>query len=183
VDDPASALRGTAGGGIDNELFPVAPDGFEAQADWTNLRSPETYLGYAQGQNLDSPGAVGSDEPRSYVSAESLQLNTWAMCGNWIEERASLLNEAGGQIAPCFHARDVYLVLRSRAGTVVPFRVLVDGEAPCAAHGLDVDKEGRGTLVQPRLYQLMRKPGSVTDRTVEIAFLDTGVEADGFTFG
>jgi hypothetical protein len=61
--------------------------------------------------------------------------------------------------------------------------VLVDGEAPGAAHGLDVDGEGRGTLVQPRLYQLLREPGSITDRTFEIAFHETGVEAYVFTFG
>ena len=177
-------LRETAGEGIDNELVSVAPDGFEAQADWTNLRSPETYLGYAQGQNLDSPDGVAYDEPRSYVAPESLQLNTWALAGNWtIEERASVLNEAGGRIAFRFHARDVHLVLRSRAGTAVPFRVLVDGEAPGAAHGLDVDEEGRGTLVQPRLYQLVRQQGSITNRTFEIAFLDAGVEAYVFTFG
>jgi hypothetical protein len=95
----------------------------------------------------------------------------------------SVLNEAGGRIAFRFHARDVNLVLRSRTGRVVPFRVLVDGEAPGTAHGLDVDEEGRGTLVQPRLYQLVREPGSITDRTFEIAFLDAGVEAYVFTFG
>jgi thiol-disulfide isomerase/thioredoxin len=177
-------LRETTGEGIDDELVSVAPDGFEAQADWTNLRSPETYLGYTQGENLDSPNGVAYDEPRGYVSPKSLQLNTWALGGNWtIEERASVLNEAGGRIAFRFHARDVHLVLRSRAGTVAPFRVMVDGEAPGAAHGLDVDEEGRGTLVQPRLYQLVREPGSITDRTFEIAFLDAGVEAYVFTFG
>jgi thiol-disulfide isomerase/thioredoxin len=86
------------GEGIDHELVSVAPDGFEAQADWTNLRSPETYLGYTQGQNLDSPGGVAYDEPRSYLAPESLQLNTWALAGNWtIEEGASVLNEAGGE--------------------------------------------------------------------------------------
>ncbi len=177
-------LREARSGGIDDELVPVAPDGFEAQADWTNLRSPETYLGYQQGQNLNSPGGVVYDEPRSYVAPESLQLNTWALSGNWtIQERASVLNEAGGRIAFRFHARDVHLVLRSQAGTDVPFRVLVDGEPPGPAHGLDVDQEGRGTLAQPRLYQLVREPGSITDRTFEIAFLDTGVEAYVFTFG
>jgi thiol-disulfide isomerase/thioredoxin len=177
-------LREGAGEGIDNELVSVAPDGFEAQADWTNLRSPETYLGYAQGQNLESPDGVAYDEPRSYVAPDSLQLNTWALAGNWtIEGRASVLNEAGGRIAFRFHARDVHLVLRSRAGTAVPFRVLVDGEAPGAAHGLDVDEEGRGTLVEPRLYQLVREPGSITDSTFEVAFLDAGVEAYVFTFG
>jgi len=172
------------GEGIDHELVSVAPDGFEAQADWTNLRSPETYLGYTQGQNLNSPSGVAYDEPRSYLAPESLQLNTWALAGNWtIQEGASVLNEAGGRIVFRFHARDVHLVLRSRTGTVVPFHVLVDSEAPGTAHGLDIDEEGRGTLLQPRLYQLVRQPGTITDRTFEIAFLDTGVEAYVFTFG
>ena len=94
-----------------------------------------------------------------------------------------MLDEAGGRIAFRFHARDVHLVLRSRTGTAVPFRVLVDGEAPGAAHGLDVDEQGRGTLVQPRLYQLVREPGSITDRMFEVVFLDAGVEAYVFTFG
>jgi thiol-disulfide isomerase/thioredoxin len=177
-------LRESAGEDIDDELVSVAPDGLEAQADWTNLRSPETYLGYAQGQNLDSPDGVAYDEPRSYAAPELLQLNTWALVGNWtIEERASVLNEADGRIAFRFHARDVHLVLRSRAGTAVPFRVLVDGEAPGAARGLDVDEDGRGTLVQPRLYQLVRQAASITGRTFEIAFLEAGVEAYVFTFG
>ena len=177
-------LREATGEPIDSELVSVAPDGFEAQADWTNLRSPETYLGYAQGRNLNSPGSIAYDEPHSYVAPESLQLNTWALGGDWtIEEGASVLNEAGGRIVFRFHARDVHLVLRSRSGADVPFRVLVDGEAPGAAQGLDVDEEGRGTLVQPRLYQLVREPGLITDRTFEIAFLDAGVEAYVFTFG
>ena len=71
----------------------------------------------------------------------------------------------------------------SRAATAVPLRVLVDGEAPGAADGLDVDEGGRGMLVQPRLYQLVREPGSITDRRFEIAFLDAGVETYVFTFG
>jgi pimeloyl-ACP methyl ester carboxylesterase len=32
----------------------------EAQADWTNLESPETYLGYQQGHNFASPAALPS---------------------------------------------------------------------------------------------------------------------------
>lgn len=177
-------LREAGSEGIEDELVSVAAEGLEAQSDWTSLGSPETYLGYQQGQNLDSPAGVAYDEPRTYIAPESLQLNTWALAGNWtIERRACVLNEAGGRIAFRFHARDVHLVLRSRAGTAVPFRVLVDGAAPGAAHGLDVDEEGRGTLVHPRLYQLVREPGSITDRTFEVSFLDPGVEAYVFTFG
>jgi hypothetical protein len=65
----------------------------------------------------------------------------------------------------------------------VPFRVLLDGEPPGDAHGLDVDEQGHGTVAQPRLYQLIRQPGSISDRTFEIAFLRPGVEAYAFTFG
>ena len=61
--------------------------------------------------------------------------------------------------------------------------MLLDGARPGAAHRLDVDEEGHGTLVQPRLYQLVRQQGSITDRTLEITFLAPGVEAYVFTFG
>jgi hypothetical protein len=36
-------LRDAVGKDIGDGLVSVAPDGFEVQADWTNLRSPETY--------------------------------------------------------------------------------------------------------------------------------------------
>jgi hypothetical protein len=65
----------------------------------------------------------------------------------------------------------------------VPFRVRIDGEEPGDAHGLDVDEQGRGTVIQQRLYQLIRKRGSITDQTFKISFAAPGVEAYVFTFG
>src|SRR5262249_47768225 len=140
--------------GVGDDLVSVAPDGFEAQADWTNLESPETYLGYEQGQNFASPGGAEIDETHTYVAPDSLRLNHWALSGDWtIEKRASVLNRADGRIGFRFHARDVHLVMGPRPrGASVPFRVLVDGEAPGDAHGLDVDEQGHGTVTQPRLY-------------------------------
>ena len=178
-------LREAGGERIGDDLVSVADDGLEAQADWTNLGSPETYLGYEQAQNFASPVGAAFDEPRTYVAPDSLELNQWALSGDWtIERGASVLNRADGRIAFRFHARDVHLVLRQREpGTSVPFRVLLDGEPPGDAQGLDVDEQGHGTLVQPRLYQLIREPGSVADRTFEITFLAPGVEAYVFTFG
>jgi len=178
-------LVSEAGGGpVGDDLVSVAGEGFEAQADWANLESPETYLGYEQAQNFASPGGAGLDEPGTYVVPDPLKLNHWALSGDWtIEGRASVLNRADGRIAFRFHARDVHLVMGPRSrGTSVPFRVLVDGEPPGAAHGLDVDEQGRGTLVQQRLYQLLREPRSITDRTLEITFL-APCEAYAFTFG
>ena len=46
-----------------------------------------------------------------------------------------------------------------------------------------LDEQGNGTLTQPRLYQLIRQPGPVADRTLEVTFLDPGVQAYAFTFG
>ena len=171
--------------GIAAELVSVTPTGFEAQADWAHLRSPETYLGYEQGQNLASADGADFDEPRSYQAPDPLELNQWALSGQWtIERGASVLNRADGRIVFRFHARDVNLVLGPRErGDSVPFQVLIDGHPPGDAHGLDTDEDGRGAVAQQRLYQLVRQRGSITDRTFEIVFLAPGVEAYVFTFG
>ena len=68
-------------------------------------------------------------------------------------------------------------------GTPVRFRVLIDGQAPGAARGADVDEQGSGTVTEQRLHQLIRQPGPITDRTFEITFLDPEVQAFAFTFG
>jgi thiol-disulfide isomerase/thioredoxin len=178
-------LRERGGGYIADDLVAVAPDGFEAQADWRNLESPETYLGYEQTKNFASVDGARLGEPRIFVAPGALKLNHWSLSGDWtVESRASVLNRADGRIAFRFHARDVNLVVGLRApGSSVPFRVLVDGEPPRDAHGLDVDEDGHGTVAQQRLYQLVRERGSITDRTLEITFLAPGVEAYVFTFG
>ena len=63
------------------------------------------------------------------------------------------------------------------------FRVLVDGQPPRAAYGIDVDDQGNGTVTEQRLYQLIRQPKPIVDRQFEIEFLDSGVDAYLFTFG
>ena len=83
-----------------------------------------------------------------------------------------------------FHARDVNLVMGpARKGATVRFRVLLDGESAATAHGADVDANGNGTVVQQRMYQLIRQPAPILDRRFEIEFLDGGVEVFCFTFG
>jgi thiol-disulfide isomerase/thioredoxin len=177
-------LRDAGADSVGEDLVSVDGEGLEAQADWSTLESPETYVGYQQGRNFASPGGVTIDEARTYSLPDPLGVNSWALSGDWtVEGRASVLNRAGGSIAFRFHARDVHLVLRSREGTEVPFRVLLDGAAPGVAHGLDVDEDGEGTVVEPRLYQLVRQQGTITDRTFEITFDGAGVEAYVFTFG
>jgi thiol-disulfide isomerase/thioredoxin len=165
-------LREAGAEGVGEDLLSVVPEGFEVQADWENLQSPETYLGYEQGRGQAS-------------DAESLRLNQWALTGEWtVESGAAVSGAAGDTLAYRFHARDVNVVLRAREESAsVPFQVLVDGEPPGEAGGLDVDADGSGTVVEPRLYQLVREQGSIADRTFEIRFDAPGVEAYVFTFG
>ena len=108
-------LREAGAEGSLTTLSPSTPDGFEAQADWTNLRSPETYLGYAQGQNFASRGDAEIGRACQVRRCPSmLMLNQWALSGDWtIESGASVLNGAEGRIAFRYHARDVHLVLRA----------------------------------------------------------------------
>jgi hypothetical protein len=61
--------------------------------------------------------------------------------------------------------------------------VLLDGEAPGASHGVDVDEDGNGLLRDGRLYQLVRAHDAVRERTLEITFLEPGAETYAFTFG
>jgi thiol-disulfide isomerase/thioredoxin len=173
-----------AGAAVADDTVSIVPDGLEAQADWANLKSAETYLGYEQGRNFAVPGDVKLNVRSAYSTPDPLPLNRWALSGQWtIEGRASVANAPGGGIHYRFHARDVNLVMRSREQAAIPFRVLLDGAAPGSARGLDVDTGGSGILDEPRLYQLIRRPDPVDDHTIEIRFAETGVEAYVFTFG
>ncbi len=177
------AEAGPAGAGT--ELVSVDARGVEAPADWASLRSPENYTGYERTEHFASPGGAVPGKPHAYTVPERLGLNQWALSGDWtMEAEAATLNAANGQIACRFHARDLNLVMGPAAsGTPVRFRVLIDGQPPGEARGTDADADGDGTVTDQRLYQLIRQPGPITDRTFEITFPDSGVQAYCFTFG
>jgi thiol-disulfide isomerase/thioredoxin len=156
--------------GVERELVSVQGVGVEAEADWDHLQTPETYLGSGRGER--------------WASGEDLHLNQWALTGEWTIGRENVaLERAGGSIAYRFHARDAHLVLSAGAREPIAFRVLLDGEAPGPSHGVDVDEDGNGVLRDGRLYQLVRQPDAVRERTLQISFLEPGAEAYVFTFG
>jgi thiol-disulfide isomerase/thioredoxin len=170
--------------GVERELVPVERLGVEAEADWNHLRTPETYLGYARSEHFASPDGTAFDARRTYELPEHLRLNHWALAGEWtIGREKVVLDRAGGSIAYRFHARDAHLVLSAGGREPIPFRVLLDGEAPGPSHGVDVDEDGNGLLRDGRLYQLVREHDAVRERTLEITFLEPGAEAYVFTFG
>jgi thiol-disulfide isomerase/thioredoxin len=171
--------------GFKREPVIVNGRGAEADADWADLGSAENYVGYERTENFASPGGVARDKPGIYTVPPKLDLNHWALSGDWtMGQQAVGMNKAGGRIAYRFHARDLHLVMGPAApGKTIRFRVLIDGHAPGPAHGVDVDDQGNGTLDGPRMYQLIRQSKPVSNRQFEIEFLDSGVEVFSFTFG
>jgi hypothetical protein len=177
-----------AGGAVDvgtRGVVRVDPSGVEAQADWRHLLSPETYVGYERAANFSSPGGASRGLSREYAVPDVLDLNQWALSGEWtVGHEAAVLNAPRGSIVHRFHARDLHLVMGFSAdGQPVRFRVRLDGEVPGQAHGVDVDAQGAGEVTEPRLYQLIRQSPPVVERTFEITFLDRGARAYVFTFG
>jgi thiol-disulfide isomerase/thioredoxin len=169
---------------LPDEPARIEARGIELPADWHNVASPETYVGFARSEGLASPGGAAFDEPHDYTVPSRLHLNEWALAGNWtVRHEDAMSNEAHGRIAYRFHARDLHVILAPPAQASARFRVLLDGQAPGDAHGLDVDEEGNGVVKEARLYQLIRQGGHVTDRQCEIEFLDSGAAALCFTFG
>jgi thiol-disulfide isomerase/thioredoxin len=171
--------------GIGQDLVSVDATGVEAAADWDSLWSPENYLGSERTENFASSDGVVLDTPHVYAAPVGLRLNHWALAGDWtVGRQAIVLNQAEGQIVYRFHARDLHLVMGPAAReTPVRFRVRIDGQPPGPGHGTNVDDQGNGTVTEPRLYQLIRQPGPVTEHTFEVTFLDPGVHAYAFTFG
>jgi thiol-disulfide isomerase/thioredoxin len=171
--------------GVDQDLVSVEPSGVELAADWETLESPETYVGYQRATGLASPGGADPDQSRLYEDPASLELNRWALSGDWtVGEQITTLNEPGGRITFRFHARDVNLVMGPQADREsVRFLVLLDGEPPNGAGGVDVDQRGNGVIAEARMHQLIRQPAPIRDRSFEITFIDAGAQAYVFTFG
>jgi methionine-S-sulfoxide reductase len=159
--------------------------GVGAPAATSGVASPETYVGYARAENFVSPGAFTRDAKKSYAIPASLKLNQWALGGPWqVAREHARLEGVPGRIAFRFKARDLHLVLGpSASGKPIRFRVTLNGAAPKADAGMDVDENGNGVVREHRLYQLIREKGPVSEQEFVIEFLDSGVDAYSFTFG
>ena len=178
-------LKDAGARSLSSELAAVVPQGAEVAADWASLKSPETYIGYGRAENFASSDGAVVDERHVYATPARLRLNEWGLSGDWtVTQGAAAVNVPNGRIVYRFHARDVNVIMGPSArGVPARFRVLIDGQPPAAAHGVDVDERGNGTVAEQRMYQLIRQPKPIVDRRFEIEFPDAGVEAFCFTFG
>jgi Thioredoxin like C-terminal domain len=105
---------------IDNNLVSVHPIGAEVAADWTSMRSPESYVGFDKAENFASTGGVF----RTYALSAHLRLNEWGFAGEWtVRSEFAFLNKPNGRIvyrrvprSGCGGLRlHVWMILRSDA--------------------------------------------------------------------
>jgi thiol-disulfide isomerase/thioredoxin len=178
-------LKENGATGLASGATSVSGVGIEAAPDWTDERSPETYIGYRQAQNFASPEKAHKDSTQIFSAPVKLSLNHWALSGSWkVDAESAVLQTVPGKIVFRFHSRDLNLVLApAKDGKPVRFVVRLDGAAPGENSGVDAGPDGSGEIREPRLYQLIRQKGPIVDRTFEIEFLDLGVHALDFTFG
>lgn len=177
-------LKENGATGLDDSMVRITAEGPEAPPS-NDVRSPETYAGYARTENFGSPERMARDSRRTYSPPMRPQLNQWGLDGSWsVSAEHTTLQSAPGKIVFRFHSRDLHMVLGpSKNGTPLRFKVKVNGAVPGDDHGSDSAADGSGEVRQPRMYQLIRQKGPIKDAIFEIEFLDPGVEAFSFTFG
>ena len=79
----------------------------------TELRTPETYLGYTRIGNYDG-SPLRTDETASYAFPASLPADSFAYAGTWRVEGERILAGEGARLRLNFLARSVHLVLGGR---------------------------------------------------------------------
>jgi thiol-disulfide isomerase/thioredoxin len=183
-----SLLAEARGGPVDNKsansLVDPPMEAEQLAPDLRQLNSGETYVGYSQAKGLRSPEPVRNDAPQQYTAGK-LGLNQWALFGRWtVNAESAMAASPESGIAHQFRARDLHLVMGAgKDGGKVRIKVTIDGHAPGADHGADIDGDGNGVVAGTRLYQLIRQSGTVQPRRFEIRFVDHGAEVYAFTFG
>ncbi len=150
----------------------------------TTQQSPETYLGYERldSSRFQSKEDYATDKETDFtLKTETLSKNDFAYLGKWLVGDQRAMPKQGAKLEFNFESQEVYLVMRSsKQGNQV--KVLLDGK-PIAADiaGEDV-KDGMVTVVEDRLYKLVKLPKN-ENHTLSLEFTEDGVEVYAFTFG
>ena len=150
--------------------------GVEAEADWDNLRTPETYLGYGRGEHFASSAAPRSTPHLRAPRAPAAEpLGARGRVDDRARERRA---RSGGRQhrLPLPRARRAPRALR-RSAWPIPFRVLARrrGPGPVARRRRRRGRQRRAPRRPP--VSARARAGAVRERTLEITFLEPGAEA------
>ncbi len=179
-EETEQAIRSLLAEAGDSGLGGEARPQGETETIDPELRTPETYLGFARAE-----GWVNGPQPGSKdygpLDPSSLDLNEFGYGGAWDvdEESATALGESA--LALSFQARRVFLVLGSDGGEPREVEVLLDGEPIADGDAGDDVRDARSTITNQRLYRLVDLP-EAGRHTLELRFED-GISGYAFTFG
>ncbi len=138
--------------------------------DFSQIKSPETYLGFARRAGYALPD-------------QKLDINHWTREGSWQDNEDNItLKEGSGKLKYHFNANKVNLVVRPITPSIKAIirldgKIISDDKA-----GVDV-KQGQVEFTEPRLYQLINLGNKGEDHVLEIEFQNPGIEVYTFTFG
>jgi thiol-disulfide isomerase/thioredoxin len=179
-----SLLAEARGAPVDTTLVDPPMKAEQLAPDLRQLDSGETYVGYRQATGFRSPEPARHGVPQQY-SVDKLGLNQWGLFGRWtVNAESATAGSPESGIAHQFRARDLHLVMGAgNDQRPARIKVTIDGRAPGADHGADIDADGNGVVTGTRLYQLIRQSGTVRQRRFEIRFVDHPADVYAFTFG
>jgi cytochrome c biogenesis protein CcdA/thiol-disulfide isomerase/thioredoxin len=150
----------------------------DAEVADPDLRTPETYLGYARAQGwVNGPQRGEREYPAP--EPESLDLNEFAYGGKWRIDEESATAVRGATVSLRFQARRVFLVLGAQGPA--DLRVELDGKPISDTDAGDDVSAATAPISKQRLYRLVDLP-QAGQHTLTLHF-DPGISGYAFTFG
>ena len=152
---------------------------------FTAGQSPETYLGYYRANSLANADQAVQDKATEYKLPASIDLNDWALGGNWELTGENVISRSdGAELIMRFAAKELYLVMESDDGSEKTLQVYVDDElvSEKGVAGDDVNADGAAVISRGELYRLVKFPEFRSDATLKLV-VPAGVRMNAFTFG
>lgn len=141
-------------------------------ADFTQIKTPEIYLGYARINNIGNPlGEVPPDLPHAFTAPATPAFNMFYLDGRWtIHREFAELIDTSGKIVLRYSASKVNMVLETSEDIVLT--VFLDGV-----------QHKQVTVNEATLYNLVDTGNEYGEHIVEILIPESGLKAFTFTFG
>jgi thiol-disulfide isomerase/thioredoxin len=164
--------------GVEEELA----DGPEV--DFSKIKSPETYLGWARMERFASPEQLVRNQVNTFTTPETLALNNWGLSGDWLVEEEYSESRSQGSVFFQYNSAAVNIVAESEEEASLEIRI--DGNpVPADLRGKDITEEPDGTtrvrIQDATLYELIHGDGEA--HLIEIISPEEGVKIYTFTFG
>ena len=150
----------------------------------SEIQSPETYFGAARNSLLaNGTYFVNGNQTLTTPDISMMDLNRLYLGGTWdFEDQYAKNSTPGATITYTYDAGNVYMVASGATnGTVVD--VIQDGTSISAANAGDDVRDGKVTISESRLYNIVKNSNGGGKHTLQLIIESPGLQAYTFTFG